>query len=243
VAAGWRLVQNLTACFGRQLLVVAAPAASRAAFSSAAAKLCAQVLQMAEPGLSVQTDQVARAASHGLRRRAPSKPVMGRVGGAGDRWRGHAMPPGRTRGPAGRGQPTWCASPPPAQRRPSTSASRSGQKSARWGQFLLRAGWDRDRQQWLAGPAAQRLDQRPAGLTTAARPLTDPLGHHDRQPALPIHLRPGSGQVPAGDGLLGRAPAPGAPGCSSPLATAAPAPPPRRRHLPPARPSPAPGER
>jgi hypothetical protein len=94
----------------------------------------------------------------------------------------------------------------------------------------------------LVQPPEQRLDQRPAGLTTAACPLTDPLGHHDRQPALPIQLRPGSGQVPAGDGLLGRAPAPGAPGCSSPLATAAPAPPPRRRHLPPARPSPAPGE-
>jgi hypothetical protein len=59
----------------------------------------------------------------------------------------------------------------------------------------------------LVQPPEQRLDQRPAGPTTAARPLTDPLGHHDRQPALPIQLRPGSGQVPAGDGLLGRAPA------------------------------------
>jgi hypothetical protein len=56
----------LTACFGHQLLSWAAPAASRAASSSAAAKPCAQVLQMAEPGLPVQTDQVARAASHGL---------------------------------------------------------------------------------------------------------------------------------------------------------------------------------
>jgi hypothetical protein len=75
-----------------------------------------------------------------------------------------------------------------------------------------RAGRDRDRQQRPAGqPRKHRVDQRPPGLTTAARPRTEPLGrHHHLQPAPPIQLRPGSRQVPAGDRLLGRAPAPGA---------------------------------
>jgi hypothetical protein len=75
-----------------------------------------------------------------------------------------------------------------------------------------RAGRDRDRQQRPASqPRKHRVDQRPPGLTTAARPRTAPLGRrHHLQPAPPIQLRPGSRQVPAGDRLLGRAPAPGA---------------------------------
>jgi hypothetical protein len=110
------------------------------------------------------------------------------------------------------------------------------QQPAQRGQCLLPAGRDRDRQQRPAGqPRKHRVDQRPPGLTTAARPRTAPLGrHHHLQPAPPIQLRPGSRQVPAGDRLLGPRASSWRRGAACRRRPQAPAPPPpRRRHRPP----------
>jgi IS1 family transposase len=87
-----------------------------------------------------------------------------------------------------------------------------------------------------------RLDQRPAGVAAAARPLAEPLGDHHLERAGPIQIRPWSGQVPASDRLLGRAPAPGARAQLAAGDEPPAPPPPRRRRRPPARPSPAPAE-
>lgn len=84
----------------------------------------------------------------------------------------------------------------------------------------------------------------PAGASPRLRAhaLRRSARHHHLQPAPPIQLQPGSRQVPAGDRLLGRAPAPGA-GRSLPRRPQAPAPPPpRRRHQPPAAHHRPPGE-
>jgi hypothetical protein len=104
-----------------------------------------------------------------------------------------------------------------------------------------RAGRDRNRQQRPAGqPRKHRsTSARRASPRLRAHALRRSARHHHLQPAPPIQLQPGSRQVPAGDRLLGRAPAPGA-GRSLPRRPQAPAPPPpRRRHRPPS-PSPAP---
>jgi hypothetical protein len=107
-----------------------------------------------------------------------------------------------------------------------------------------RAGRDRNRQQRPAGqPRKHRsTSARRASPRLRAHALRRSARHHHLQPAPPIQLQPGSRQVPAGDRLLGRAPAPGA-GRSLPRRPQAPAPPPpRRRHRPPAAHHRPPGE-
>jgi hypothetical protein len=55
-----------------------------------------------------------------------------------------------------------------------------------------RAGRDRDRQRPAGQPRKHRVDQRPPGLTTAARPRTAPLGrrHRDEGTGSLAHHRP-----------------------------------------------------
>jgi hypothetical protein len=107
-----------------------------------------------------------------------------------------------------------------------------------------RAGRDRDRQQRPAGqPRKHRVDQRPPGLTTAARPRTAPLGPPPPPPASSAHPAPArqppgaGGRPPAGPRTSPRrrAQLAAATASSSAAATETKAPASRR-------PSPAPGE-
>jgi hypothetical protein len=130
---------------------------------------------------------------------------MGRAGRAGDRWRGHAMPPRRARGPARRSATHLLRQSPPARRRPTTSSSHSGSASRR-----TVCGPASAAGQLMAAlthrPSGHLLHQRRLGDLPASPAAAAPIRWPSREVVAPaesvrdrIPQRPGvAGQGPAG---------------------------------------------